>query len=182
VALSGLVVCGRLIADPNPFRHRAGIFLAYVGLVAAASAHFGVRALREKHRTGASHAPVDLAPPLLLVAGGIGLAAFGVREAMPLYGAFALLGVAQGVARLRFWLRPPATSRAWFYAHMSGMGTSCITTVTAFVVVNARNLGFRTFDLAVWLLPPLVGAVGLTLWQASYRRREAAAQALRAKA
>jgi len=164
-------VCGRLLGDPNPLRQRAGAFLLYVGLVAAASAALGVRALRAKGRTGPSRAAIDLAPPLLLAVGGAALGAFGVREGMPLYLGFAALGIAQGVSRLRFWLRPPASSREWLFAHMGGMGTSCITTVTAFVVVNAHRLGMRTFALPLWFGPPLVGALGLTIWVRYYRRR-----------
>jgi hypothetical protein len=90
---------------------------------------------------------------------------------MPLYVAFAALGTAQGASRLRFWLTPPSTSKDWFFAHMGGMGTSCITTVTAFFVVNAHRLGMRTFDLALWIGPAVVGAVGLTVWIRYYKRR-----------
>lgn len=171
IATTGFVVCGRLIGDSNPLRQRAGIFLLYVGLLAAASAELGVRALRTKHRTSPSTAFVDLVPAALLVVGGLALAAYGVRERMPLYVGFAALGASQGASRLRFWLTPPRTSREWFFAHMGGMGTSCITTVTAFFVVNAHRLGMRTFDLALWAGPVVVGAVGLTVWVRLYRRR-----------
>jgi hypothetical protein len=171
IASTGIIVCGRLIGDSNPLRHRAGIFLLYVGLLAAASAHLGVRALRTKYRTEASRAVVDLAPPVLLVVGGLALAAFGLGQAMPLYVVFAALGAALGAARLRFWLTPPATSKGWFFAHMGGMGTSCITTVTAFFVVNAHRLGMRTFNFVLWMGPIVVGAFGLTLWTRYYRRR-----------
>jgi uncharacterized membrane protein len=171
IAVTGVVVCGRLITDPNPLRHRAGIFLLYVGVLAAASALFGVRALRTKRRDGASRALADLVPPVLLVLGGVGLAAFGIEQAMPLYLLFAALGLVQGVARLRFWLTPPVTTNGWFIAHMSGMGTSCITTVTAFSVVNAHRLGMRTFDLVVWVVPALAGGIALGLATRKYRRR-----------
>jgi uncharacterized membrane protein len=171
IAVTGVVVCGRLINDSNPLRHRAGVFLLYIGVLAAASALFGVRALTTKRREGASRSLVDLLPPVLLVLGGLGLAAFGIKEAMPLYLLFAGLGVVQGVARLRFWLTPPVTTKEWFVAHMSGMGTSCITTVTAFSVVNAHRLGLRTFDLAVWVVPALAGGIALGLATRRYRSR-----------
>jgi cytochrome c-type biogenesis protein CcmH/NrfF len=51
------------------------------------------------------------------------------------------------------------------------MGTSCITTVTAFVVVHARPFGMHTFDLALWAGPIAVLAVGLTIWRGYYARR-----------
>jgi cytochrome c-type biogenesis protein CcmH/NrfF len=56
---------------------------------------------------------------------------------------------------------------------MGGMGTSCITTLTAFVVVNARRLGMHTFDVGLWATPIVVLGIGLTLWRRAYvRRRE----------
>jgi uncharacterized membrane protein len=171
VAVSGFVSCIPLVSGGSPWRWRAGVFLAYVSVLAGASAQFGVRALRTKARAVASRSAIDLVPPLLLVAGGVALAAFGIHRSMVLYVLFAALGVALGLSQLRFWLTPPAHERAWFLAHMSGMGTSCITTVTAFVVVNARSFGMRTFDLAVWAGPIAVLAVGLTIWRRYYARR-----------
>ena len=171
VAVTGLLSCIPLVSGGSPWRWRAGIFLAYVSVLAGASAQFGVRALRTKERTGASRRAIDLVPPLLLVAGGLALATFGIHRSIILYVLFAALGVVLGMAQLRFWLTPPAHERAWFLAHMTGMGTSCITTVTAFIVVNARSFGMRTFDLPLWAGPIAVLAVGLTLWRRYHARR-----------
>lgn len=174
VAVTGLASCGRLVSDGHPAHWRAGIFLAYVALFAGESAHLGVRSLRTRDRSGASYRPDDLVLPSLLVAGGVGLAMFGVYCSNFLYIFFALLGAAQGAAHLQLWLRPSSTRRKWFLTHMTGMGTSCITTVTAFVVVNAHRLGMRTFDPGLWIAPIAVLGVGLTLWRRYYERRFAA--------
>jgi uncharacterized membrane protein len=171
VAVAGFLSCIPLVSGGSPLRWRAGIFLEYVSVLAGASAQFGMRALRTKGRVGASRGAINLVPPLLLVAGGVGLAAFGIWQSRVLYVLFAMLGVVIGVAYLRFWLTPPAHERAWFLAHMNGMGTSCITTITAFVVVNARRFGMRPFDLALWAGPISVLAVGLTIWRRYYARR-----------
>ncbi len=171
LAVTGFLLSIQLVTSRSPLRWRAGIFLAYVSVLAGASAQLGARALRTKGRAGASEAAIDLVPPLLLVAGGFALAALGVHRSMILYVLFAGLGVVLGLSQLRFWLTPPAHERAWFLAHMTGMGTSCITTVTAFVVVNARRFGMRTFDLALWAGPIAVLAVGLTIWRRYYARR-----------
>jgi len=171
VAVTGLLSCIPLLSNGNPFRWRTGIFLAYVSVLAGASAQFGVRALRTKGRVGPSRDAIDLVPPLLLVAGGVALAMLGSHRSIVLFVLFAALGVVLGAAQLRFWLTPPAHQRAWFLAHMTGMGTSCITTVTAFVVVNARRFGMRTFDLRLWAVPIAVLAIGLTLWRRYYARR-----------
>lgn len=171
VAITGVLSCIPLVSGGNPLRWRAGIFLAYVGVLAGASALFGVRALRTKTRTGPSRRAIDLIPPLLLVASGVALAVFGVQQSRVLFVLFAALGAVLGVAHLRYWLTPPAHARAWFLAHMTGMGTSCITTITAFIVVNARRFGMRTFDLPLWAGPIAVLAVGLTLWRRYYAKR-----------
>ena len=171
LAITGFFLCIQLVSGGSPLRWRAGIFLAYVSVLAGASAQLGVRALRTKERVGASRAAIDVVPPLLLVAGGVALAAFGIYRSTPLYVLFAALGFVIGVAHLRFWRTPPAHEREWFLAHMNGMGTSCITTLTAFVVVNARRFGMRTFDLALWVGPIAVLAVGLTIWRRYYARR-----------
>jgi uncharacterized membrane protein len=171
LAITGFLLCIQLVSSGGPLRWRAGVFLAYVSVLAGASAQFGVRALRTKGRARASRGAIDLVPPLLLVAGGVALAAFGIHRSMVLYVLFAALGMVLGMSQLRFWLTAPAHERAWFFAHMSGMGTSCITTVTAFVVVNARSFGMRTFDLALWAGPIAVLAVGLTIWRRYYTRR-----------
>jgi hypothetical protein len=133
--------------------HRlAGIFLLYVALLAAASALLGVRALRRQPRTA-----IDVAPPALLVVGGIALVAWGLYLRMALFVAFAVLGAAVGVGQLR-------RRRAWNVAHVNGMGTSCITTVTAFVVTNGQRMGLRVFDVFLWMIPVLLGAVALFAW------------------
>lgn len=173
VAVTGMVSCARLIGDGRPRRVGAGIFLAYVGVLAGASAQLGVRALRMKARTHACRAAVDLLPPVLLIAGGVALAALGILQDRVLFVLFAALGVWQGIAHLRFWLTPPSHGREGFLAHMSAMGTSCITTVTAFVVVNARRLGMRTFDLTLWVGPIALLGIGLGLWRRSYAKRVA---------
>src|SRR6478752_7138964 len=54
VAVTGFLSCIPLVSSGSPFRWRAGVFLAYVSLLAAASAQFGVRALRTQGRTAAS--------------------------------------------------------------------------------------------------------------------------------
>jgi uncharacterized membrane protein len=171
LVVTAFFLCMALVSSHNPRRWHAGIFLAYVSLFAGASALLGVRAVRAKGRVAASKSAIDLGPPLLLVAGGVALAAFGVAQETVLDVLFALLGIVLGATHLRFWLTPPVHGREWFLAHMNGMGTSCIATVTAFVVVNAHRLGMRTFDLRLWVTPIAVLAVGLTFWSRYYAKR-----------
>jgi uncharacterized membrane protein len=171
IAVTGLLRCAGLMADGNPRHWRAGVFLAYVGLFAAASAQIGVRALGAKGRTVAPYRAIDRVLPVLLVAGGGALAAYGLSQSKLLYVLFAALGAAQGSAYLRFWRTVHSSGHEWFLAHMSGMGTSCITTLTAFAVVNAPRLGLRTFDISVWAAPIAALGTGLTVWRGYYAKR-----------
>jgi hypothetical protein len=81
------------------------------------------------------------------------LAAFGVAQERLLVVLFAAFGVAQGVAHLRAWRTLSSSREGRVLAHLGGMGTSCITTLTAFFVVNAPRLGMRRFDPSVWFAP-----------------------------
>ncbi len=150
LATTGFLSCIPLVSDGSPLRWRAGIFLAYVSVLAGANALFGVRALQTKGRAGVSRGAIDVAAPLLLVAGGVALAAFGIGQSRVLFVLFAALGVVIGVTHLLFWLTRPAHERAWFFAHTNGMGTSCITTITA----SATSSPFQSMRVR----PP--GAIG----------------------
>ena len=73
----------------------------------------------------------------------------------------ALVSALGGAAQLRYWLHPAATRTGRVLQHMSGMGTSCIATVTAFLVVNAQNLGLAAHSLWLWGMPGLLGGIAL---------------------
>jgi uncharacterized membrane protein len=172
VAVTGIFSAARLMVyDPRPHAWRAGVFLVYVGLFAAESALLGARALRPQTRADRAQNAVDLVPSLLLVAGGVALVAFGVSQAQLLFVLFAALGVGQGGMHLRSWLTHRKNREGRLLAHMSAMGTSCITTLTAFIVVNAPRLGMRTFDPRLWAVPIVVLSLGLAIVRRHYAKR-----------
>ena len=170
VAVSAvLLAAGRLIVDPRPEGRQAGIFLLYVAVLTASAVSSGVRVLRTRQRTAAHRHWWDLGLPALLTATAIGVAGYGAAIGSPLFAAFALLGIANGVGSLRYWLRPPATTMHWWFAHMNGMLGGCIAAITAFFVVNAGNLHLP--QLVAWLAPSVVGSIATAVWTAYYRRR-----------
>jgi len=172
VAVTGIASAGRLVFyHPRPHAWRGGIFLVYVGLFAAESALLGVRALRPQTRANSLQNAVDLVPSFLLVAGGVALIAFGVSQAQLLFVLFAALGVGQGGMHLRSWLTHRRNRERRLLAHLSAMGTSCITTLTAFIVVNAPRLGMRRFDARLWAVPIVILGVGLTIVRRHYAKR-----------
>lgn len=172
VAVTGIASAARLIVDdPRPYAWRAGIFLVYVGVFAAESALLGARALRPQMRTDRVQNAVDLVPSLLLVVAGIALAAFGIAQSRVLFVLFAALGIVQGVLHLRSWFTQRKQREGRILAHLTAMGTSCITTLTAFIVVNAPRLGMRTLDPRLWTVPIVVLSFGLALVRRHYAKR-----------
>ena len=88
-----------------------------------------------------------------------------------LFTAFSLIGIANGISQLRYWLRPPTHRMHWWFEHMGAMLGACIAATTAFLVVNAGRLGLETFSLAVWLSPTVVGVPTIVLWTRYYQEK-----------
>ena len=174
VAVTGLLVSLLRLLDANPRNDAPALFLGAVGLLAGASASLGVRAIRTKRREAANRNGWDLSTAALLGLAGVGTLALAARESSLLFAVFGLLCTANAFGQLRFWLRPPEGRTAYLLQHIGGMGTACIATVTAFLVVNAPRLGIdgRT-SLVLWIAPGVLGGVGISLWQARYRRTSA---------
>jgi uncharacterized membrane protein len=53
-------------------------------------------------------------------------------------------------------LRPPQEKMHWWYGHISSMGGSYISAVTAFIVVNIR---LAEFQWVLWIVPSVVGTI-----------------------
>jgi hypothetical protein len=171
VAVTGAVLAIRYLLDDDPNNDTGGLFLLYVGLLSATSASMGMRVLGQKHRTSASTSVWDLGFPTALLLGGVALGAKAVTSASPLLGVFAALGIFIAAQQLRAWRSAPKTKLDWLLQHMGGMGASCIATVTAFLVVNAGRFGLERWAFFVWVMPGVLGGVGLALWQRAYQRR-----------
>jgi uncharacterized membrane protein len=169
LAATGAPLAVRGLFDPNPGRRASAIFLFLIALLAADSAWVGVRALRTKHREGPNHRPLDVLFPAALVAGAAVVFALGVARGTVLHVAFGLLGMSLGTSQLRFWRRAPAGPAESIVRHIGAMGTSCIVTLTAFVVTNARHLGAALYNPVVWLAPTAIGAVAIGVAQRRWR-------------
>lgn len=171
VAASGAPLALRAALSADRSTARAGVFLFFVGLLAFDNAWMGVRALRTKSRVAPNRRAIDLAPPAALFVGAIGVFAMGARNGVALHVVFALLGAVLAVVHVAFWLRVPESRGDSIRLHISAMGASCIATITAFLVVNARHFGLGSFSLVVWTAPGVIGAVAIAWAQRSWRAR-----------
>lgn len=168
VSSTALVTCIWRSVDASPENDRDAQFLGLVGLLSAANVSYGLRVLRRASTPGRS--VWDLAMALLLFAAGVLCAALGVIHLRPLWGIFGAGSAVGAFAQLRYWLRPATSPAARVLQHMSGMGTSGIATVTAFLVVNAENLGLQAYSFWVWVLPGLLGGTALSFASKRWQR------------
>jgi hypothetical protein len=168
VSVTALVSCIWRSLDAFPENDRNAQFLGLIGLLSAASVSYGLRALRAKNTRGRSL--WDLAIASLLFAAGVLCGVLGVLHLRPLWCIFGAGSALGGVVQVRYWLRPALTRADRVLQHMSGMGTSCIATLTAFLVVNIDNLGLRAYSFWVWVLPGLLGGAALSLASKRWQR------------
>jgi len=171
VSITALLLAGtRWASDPTPRGREAGAFLTFISILTATSVSGGVRVLREKTRTGVHRHPWDLGLPALLTAASIAAAVHGLSTGNYLFTAFSIIGLLIGGGRLVYWRTAPSHPMHWWFEHMSSMLAACIAATTAFLVVNASNLGMQTFSLIVWLMPSVIGVPAIAIWTRFYRR------------
>ncbi len=69
---------------------------------------------------------------------------------------FGLLGMSFLISDVRSFIRPPKEKMHWWYGHISSMGGSYISAVTAFIVVNIQ---LPQFQWVLWILPGVIGGI-----------------------
>jgi uncharacterized membrane protein len=79
---------------------------------------------------------------------GVGMGIAGIM--------FALIGSSFLVADVRNFTHPPKEKMHWWYSHISSMGGSYISAVTAFVVVNIE---LPQYNWILWILPGVIGGI-----------------------
>ncbi|MBX2899065.1 MAG: hypothetical protein KF775_05430 [Cyclobacteriaceae bacterium] len=70
--------------------------------------------------------------------------------------AFGITGTSFLLNDIKNFLRPPKEKMHWWYGHISSMGGSYISAVTAFVVVNIQ---LPQFQWVLWILPGVLGGI-----------------------
>jgi uncharacterized membrane protein len=181
VSVTALIMsAARVLFDPRPDAKQFGGFLLVVALLTGAAVSAGVRVLRFKNRAGARPHWWDTGLPLALGAASVTLGVYGLWRHQTVFIAFGGLGLLNAAGTLRYWLRPPASPMHWWFEHMNGMLTGCVAATTAFLVIGGSRLGI--WPIVAWLAPAAIGAPGIALWSAYYRRRFHSFQGTRLKA
>ncbi len=69
---------------------------------------------------------------------------------------FGTIGSSFLFSDIRKFVKPPSEKMHWWYGHISSMGGSYISAVTAFVVVNIQ---LPQFQWVLWILPAIIGSI-----------------------
>ena len=85
------------------------------------------------------------------------------------------IGIATGMPILKYMRGGFASSRQWFYEHMSATLGAGIAFHTAFAVFGAARLfslpSTGMLSILPWILPTLIGVPGQILWKRHYQRK-----------
>ncbi|MGE3842223.1 MAG: DUF2306 domain-containing protein [Vicinamibacterales bacterium] len=160
----------RWLTDPTENGRTAGGFLLFVSLLTASGVSAGVRVLRFKSRTTVHWHPWDIGLAASLFLASVAMAAWSFTGGPTVVVAYSVIGLLSGGSQLAYWLRPPVHPKHWWLEHMAAMGGSCIAATTAFLVVNAIQLGFGPLAPLAWIAPTLVGAPLISYRARAYRR------------
>lgn len=149
------------------------IFLFYISVFTLSAISFGLTALREKKRAMPSRAFIHIGPPLLTILLGLIAQLVGLKSQNILLMAFPFLGHFTAKGQLQYWLTIPQEKMHWWYAHMNGMFTACIATITAFLVTAAPRIwpGVMPESPILWIAPGLILGTILNRWTAAFRAR-----------
>lgn len=164
VALSGAGLAA--VAFATGHRPRSA-FLGYVALLTASNTWLGIRALSRSASPVAR--AVDFAFPAALAAASLVLGVYGAAMRSVLFVGFAILGAVLGASQLVEWLGTAPRRQGRVLRHMTGMGGSCIATLTAFLVVNAGRVGLGGSVLP-WFLPGIGGTIVIVVWRRRLER------------
>jgi uncharacterized membrane protein len=172
VVIAAFFVCAIRLTDDDSRNDDRAAFLAFVGLLGGVNIVVGLRALSDKKRSGKSGDLISLGSLVVLAVAGTFMLVSGVAFGRGLlWVAFGALSFVTALGNLRT-LRTAAGPRDWFFLHLSHMCAACIATVTAVLVVNGTSLGVPDeYSLALWIVPGVVGGIGINRWNSSYRQK-----------
>lgn len=169
---------------------RLNLFLLGVTILSFYAAFTGYRVLyRKRPDQGQGAALLDWAAAAIAttmglaliinsVMGFFGLGAFGIPPlasgasiVVILPFIFGMMITQSGISDMRQFVKPITNKRWWWYYHMNAMLGSYIGLVTALMVQQVGPRMPNQVAWIVWVLPTVIGTVGITRWIGSYRQR-----------
>lgn len=143
----------------------SSIFLAYVGIMSFAAATYGVRILQQKSRSTPHPFSLDYVPSMILLAATPVMMIYSAIAGFTLGVLFPVLGFLVAAPQLRTLRSSPRDRRFWLEGHIGAMLIACISTLTAFLVVNAAHYFSGNVVTVVWFLPTVALVPLMVRWQ-----------------
>jgi hypothetical protein len=174
VGLSAMAMTSwRALLDPNRTSSSLAfaLFLFFIALFTLSSLNYGISALKHKTRKTSLKSTQLIGPPILVTAAGGLSVLVGIHVGNIFLIAFPAFGFLNSKMQLTYWLNPPKTKMHWWYAHMAGMFTACIATITAFLVTAIPRIWPNpvTNSPVLWIAPGLILGFFLERWTISYQ-------------
>lgn len=187
---------GMFVTNTSAFvllTYRFNIFLLGVTIISLYGAIVGYRVLyRKRPDQGQGATWLDWSVSLVTLAAGLLLISWSVAAmfgqtiaGLPLgndaplvvillpFG-FGVMIVSNAASDLYRFIRPTQDRHQWWYDHMNGMVGSYIGLTTALMVQQVGPRLPENIAWLVWILPGILGGVGLSRWIAYYRQQFAA--------
>src|SRR6185436_8830932 len=97
----------------------------------------------------------------------------GIKLGNTLLIIFPILALLTAKNQLSYWLTTPKSKRHWWYAHLSGMCTACIATVTAFLVTALPRIWPNSYTESpvLWIAPGILGGFLMKRAIAKYQKQ-----------
>lgn len=146
------------------------LFLAFIAILTLNALWSGLTVLNSKDRKSPSRAIRHIGLPILLMSAAAIVELVGIKLQKPLLIIFPVLGFKLGLQDLRYWLSSPKAKMHWWYAHMHGMFTACIATITAFLVTALPRIWPSPLSNSVllWVAPGILLGFILNRWTNFY--------------
>ncbi|WP_445427680.1 hypothetical protein [Alishewanella sp. HL-SH05] len=116
-----------------------------------------------------------LLPVVSLMLGSLFMLGYGFNTGTWLFMIFAMVGVFTSTGIVRYAFRAELANRQWIIEHFSSMIGSGIALYTAFFAAGGRKLLSellsREWQLATWLIAPIVGTLAISLLTKHFSRK-----------
>lgn len=173
VGLSSFVITPwRYFFDPqrNISTQNFSIFLFYIAIFTLSTIAYGISVLKAKNRKEPSLSFIHMAPSILTFLTGIATQLVGVMNNEVLLMLFPFLGHASAFSYIQYWRKAPTEKMHWWYAHMNGMFTACIATITAFLVTALPRIWPEANSPVLWIAPGVILGTFLNFWVKKYQK------------
>ena len=193
VGTSGLLMSSLVIIDPiavrlpptdvspekmSEFIYQNRVFAGFLfmlSILVICNVRQAILVLKVKADRSKLKSPLHLALVGFLMLSALTIGGFGIKHGILLLEIFALLSLILSARMVHYIFKKNLKPREWILAHLSNIGGAGIAAYTAFFAFGGRKIfeELLTGNLQVipWVLPAIIGTVGLNILTKKYTRQ-----------